>query len=134
MTCFLMCKISINLSKIRSQCVTCFLMCKIWINLDKIRSQFVTCFLLCNHSYIPNALQILHIYFITCFWHSLYIIFTYFVQTNWKGLKGRLVDRQTNNLTYWTSTLSRCVDLLLPTYVSIYHSNIKINKTFLYLL
>ena len=24
----------------------------------------------------------------------------YSVQTNWKGLKGRLVDRQTNNLTY----------------------------------
>jgi hypothetical protein len=31
----------------------------------------------------------------------LWQFFTYSVQTNWKGLKGRLVDRQTNNLTYW---------------------------------
>jgi hypothetical protein len=81
------------------------------------------------HSYIPNYLRILHIYFTTCLWQSLYIIFTHSVQTNWKGLQGRLVDRQTNNLNYWKSTPSRRGDLPLPsTNSSIYHRNIKINK------
>jgi hypothetical protein len=42
-----------------------------------------------------------------------YILFSpiMFKQTG----KDWLVDRQTNNLTYWTSTTSRCVDLPLPT-------------------
>jgi hypothetical protein len=60
------------------------------------------------------------------------MIFTYSNQINWKGLKGkgRLVDGQTKNLTYWMSTPSICVDPPLPTTnASIYHINIKINKT-----
>jgi hypothetical protein len=58
MTCHLMCKISINLNKIRSQFVIYFLMCNILINLDNIQDTICDLF----HSYIPNALGILHIY------------------------------------------------------------------------
>jgi hypothetical protein len=51
-------------------------------------------------SYIPNSLWILYYTSLLAYGIVYIYFFTYSVKTNWKGLKGRLVERQTNNLTY----------------------------------